>query len=74
MTRNLKRWWLRNELEKYWTHVVSFAAKQGLGKMVPDQSEVTYVNHIPKDDDWSSPADWSFFKPLNAVGSICCLA
>lgn len=61
---------MRKELETYWTDLVSFAAKQGLGKIVPDQWEVTYVNHIPKDGVWSSPADWSFFKPLNAVVSI----
>ena len=61
---------IRKELETYWIQLVSFAAKQGLGDIVPDQWEVTYVNHIPKDGVWSSPADWSFFKPLNPVVSI----
>ncbi len=61
---------IRSELETYWTHLESFAAKHRLGKIVPDQWEVTYVNQIPKDGIWSSPADWSFFKPLNAVVSI----
>lgn len=35
-----------------------FLASEGLGELVPNQWEITYVNHIPKGTVWNEPADW----------------
>ncbi len=35
-----------------------FAKALGLGDVVPNQWEVTYVNHLEKGKDWNSMADW----------------
>ena len=32
-----------------------FVKREGLGEMVPNQCEVTYVNHIPAGEIWSNP-------------------
>lgn len=61
---------VRDEFETCLAHLMKFADEEQLGTILPDQWEVTYVNHIPKDSVWSSPSDWSFFQPLNSVPSI----
>jgi uncharacterized protein (TIGR04255 family) len=44
-----------------------FVGQESVGDLQPNQWEVTYVNHIPKGTVWSTPNDWSFFKPLAGV-------
>ncbi|MEQ9410945.1 MAG: TIGR04255 family protein [Fuerstiella sp.] len=61
---------VREEFESLLAHLIRFAGDEKLGTIVPDQWEVTYVNHIPKGSIWGQPCDWSFFQPLNAVPSI----
>lgn len=39
-----------------------------LGKLQPDQWEVTYVNHIPRGTVWEEPRDWQdVFRQLPSV-------
>ena len=40
-----------------------FTAKVGLGDLVLNQWEVTYVDSFPQQDYWQTPADWSKFVP-----------
>ena len=61
---------VREEFESCLVKLMQFADSQQLGAVVPDQWEVTYVNHIPQDGVWTTPRDWSFFQPLNAMRSI----
>lgn len=35
-----------------------FVAGESLGELLPNQWEVTYVNHIPKGTVWNEPHDW----------------
>ncbi|NQV25671.1 MAG: TIGR04255 family protein [Rhodopirellula sp.] len=61
---------VRSDFQTCLNRLLQFVDDQGLGTVEPDQWEVTYVNHIPQSTVWNSPADWSFFKPLNAVPSV----
>ena len=36
----------------------AFASNEGLGELLPNQWEVTYVNHMPKGSVWRTPSDW----------------
>jgi len=36
-----------------------FVSSEGLGELVPNQWEITYVNHMPKGSVWSTPSDWA---------------
>ena len=36
-----------------------FVAEEELGEIVPNQWEVTYVNHIPKGSVWNEPDEWA---------------
>jgi len=36
-----------------------FLAGEGVGEPVPNQWEVTYVNHIPRGGLWNMPSDWT---------------
>ena len=55
-----------------WTldRFTQFLAQEDLGKLQPNQWEVTYVNHIPKGTVWDEPDDWEFFRPLGLVPTI----
>jgi len=56
---------VRPEFDEAWRQYHEFLAKQGLGAVVPDQWEVTYLNHMPKGTVWETEADWSsLFQPL----------
>lgn len=47
-----------------------FAKKEVLGEFIPNQWEVTYLNHISKGTVWETPADWNFFRPLNPLPTV----
>lgn len=36
----------------------AFLREEALGELLPDQWEITYVNHMPKGTVWNTPADW----------------
>ena len=61
---------VRAEFANCLTRLTRLVDDNQLGPLVPDQWEVTYVNHIPQNGVWQTPADWSFFKPLNVVPTI----
>lgn len=47
-----------------WDGFKEFVAKEGLGKIVVDQCDLTYINHINKGNAWSSPGDLSNLFPF----------
>lgn len=61
---------VREEFAASLAHLIKFADDQQIGTILPDQWEVTYVNHIPRGGIWMSPNDWSFFKPINSIPTI----
>ena len=58
---------LRNEFVWALQRLQEFVNDEGIGLLVPNQWEVTYLNHIPKGTVWQNPNDWSFFRPLAPV-------
>jgi len=61
---------VRLQFDQEFARFNDFAASVGLDNIVPNQWEVTYVNHIPRGTVWSTPADWDFFKLLDKPTSI----
>jgi len=61
----------RSTLETY----ITFCEDAGLGEIVPNQWEVTYVNHIPHGKLWESGTDWSklfpgFYVPVHKIAQL----
>ncbi|HEX3035329.1 MAG TPA: TIGR04255 family protein [Thermodesulfobacteriota bacterium] len=46
-----------DQFMKYLSHFKAFLDENDLGKIVPLQYEMTYVNHIPKGEGWDSLSD-----------------
>ena len=61
---------VRSDFELVLGRFISFVAVENLGRVQPNQWEITYVNQIPKDTVWCTPADWAFFRPLGGVPDI----
>jgi len=61
---------VRDEFEKYLRSFIEFASIHKLGRVVPNQWEMTYVNHIKKGTVWNAPSEWSFFSLLRDVPTI----
>lgn len=47
-----------------------FLATANVGPVKPNHWEVTYVNRIPRNTVWATPADWDFFSLLPCIPSI----
>lgn len=54
---------LRPEFDKYFAQYEKFVADAGFGAVEPNQWEMTYVNHIGKQELWSTPEDWAKVLP-----------
>ena len=54
------------EFEQTYRSFSEFVAAENVGELKPNQWEITYVNHIPKDTVWQTPNDWHFFKLLGS--------
>ncbi len=60
----------RAEFEQTYTKFLSFAEQEKLGKVIPDQCEVSYVNHIPIGDfDGPEEAFRNCFRGLQTFES-----
>jgi uncharacterized protein (TIGR04255 family) len=53
----------RAEFSQLYGRFRDFAARTGLGTLVPNQWELTYINHIPRGELWQDPADWHRILP-----------
>jgi len=51
------------EFRTHFQRFEQFIADERLGKIHPNQWEVTYVNHILKGELWESPSDWEQIFP-----------
>lgn len=64
---------VRSEFNALFKAFVDFAETKSLGKVEPDQWEVTYVNQLPKGTVWNCPDDWAKLfrfartEPLNGA-------
>ncbi len=50
---------VRSEFDALFKSFTKFIETRSLGKIEPDQWEVTYVNQIPKGTVWNIPGDWA---------------
>jgi uncharacterized protein (TIGR04255 family) len=53
----------RGEFSRFYGLFREFASNTGLGTLVPNQWELTYVNHIPCGELWQNPGDWHRVLP-----------
>lgn len=54
---------------------ITFCEDANLGKILPNQWEITYVNHIPQGELWESGTDWSklfpgFYRPAQGIAQL----
>jgi uncharacterized protein (TIGR04255 family) len=54
---------VRAAFDAYFARFQQFARDAKLGALVPNQWEITYVDHIPRGDLWQTPADWHNVLP-----------
>jgi len=58
---------LRDEFEQEYSRFVDFVTSLGAEKPVPNQWEVTYVNHLVRGEKWDTLEDWSRIFPSVSV-------
>jgi hypothetical protein len=63
------------EFEHYLGLFRSFVAEAGLGSLLPNQWELTYVDSVPQGELWQTAADWhkvlpGLLAPLAAVEGL----
>jgi uncharacterized protein (TIGR04255 family) len=51
------------EFEDMFARFAAFTERAGLGTLVPNQWELTYIDAFPRDEYWNTPADWAAFLP-----------
>jgi uncharacterized protein (TIGR04255 family) len=51
------------EFESTFARFAAFAERTGLGAPALNQWELTYIDSFPKDEYWTTPADWATFLP-----------
>src|SRR5262249_36734786 len=51
------------EFEGMFGRFAAFTGRGGLGKLAPNQWELTSIDSFPKDEYWTTPADWATFLP-----------
>jgi uncharacterized protein (TIGR04255 family) len=51
------------EFKTLFAAFLQFAAEAKLGEVVPNQWELTYVDHFPRGGLWETPADWHRIVP-----------
>lgn len=61
---------VRDEFAALWAKFLEFVSPAHAPSVRSNQWEVTYVNQIPRGTVWTTPADWSFFRPLGGVPTI----
>lgn len=49
---------MKPEFAKHVETFRAFVTDENLGNIIPNQWEVTYVNHLPRGTVWNSPSDW----------------
>jgi uncharacterized protein (TIGR04255 family) len=54
---------MRAEFDHLFANFCRFVAEAGLGEVIPNQWEFTYVDHIQRGALWDSPADWHKVLP-----------
>jgi hypothetical protein len=54
---------MRGEFDRLFADFCRFASEAELGEVVPNQWELTYVDHISRGPLWESPADWEKVLP-----------
>lgn len=61
---------VRPEFNDVLTDFDKLVAEHNLGDLVPNQWEITYVNHIPKGEVWSEPGEWANLFNLSGLAVV----
>ena len=62
---------VRPEFDRVLSGFGELVAEHDLGELVPNQWEVTYVNHMPRGTVWNAPADWPMvFRSLPGLAVV----
>lgn len=54
---------LISEFEEMFARLAAFVERTGVGKLALNQWELTYIDAFPKEEYWTTPADWATFLP-----------
>ncbi len=54
---------LIHEFEQMFHCFSQFVEKTGVGKLALNQWELTYIDAFPREEYWTTPADWAKFLP-----------
>jgi uncharacterized protein (TIGR04255 family) len=54
---------VRAEFDAHLARFREFVGEAGLGEVLPNQWEITYVDQVPRGELWQSPADWHRVLP-----------
>ncbi len=55
---------MRDEFSHTLDQLQMFLEKEDIGKIRPNQWEITYINRIECGTVWVVPSEWSFFRPI----------
>jgi uncharacterized protein (TIGR04255 family) len=62
---------VRQEFDKHFETFRRFVSDKGLGEVVPNQWELSYIDFVPPGDLWRSPSDWQKVLPaLFGTGQV----
>lgn len=61
---------VKNEFTETLELFRGFIKENDLGEFKPNQWEITYINSIDQGTVWSTPPQWSFFRPLAGSPSL----
>lgn len=62
---------VKPEFDDMFNQYKQFVLNESLGDIIPNQWEITYVNHIPKGTVWNSPSDWERVFPSISRKNDC---
>jgi uncharacterized protein (TIGR04255 family) len=54
---------VREEFDAFFARFQTFVAQAGIGKLIPNQWEITYINFIPTEELWRTASEWSRVFP-----------
>ncbi len=62
---------IKPEFEQALKQFRNFITETGMGELVPNQWEITYVNHVPKGTVWETPEEWGkVFRSLPGLAVV----
>ncbi len=54
---------VREEFDAFFARFQAFITQGGMGELIPNQWEISYIDFIPKGELWKAPDEWSRILP-----------